>query len=86
MVKVKINYKGQVVDFDLNRDLPLQTIIDAICTQLNVPPPKTDYSLQVDGAPNHISAAVRFLVSLCGPNAVSRFTLFEYAQTVFDPI
>lgn len=59
MVKVKINWQGQVVDFDLNRDLPLQTIVDAICTQLNVAPPKTDYSLQVDGAPQHISQQVR---------------------------
>lgn len=60
MVKVKISWQGQTVDFDLNRDLPLQSIIDAICTQLNVAPPKSDYSLQVDGAPQHISAQVRF--------------------------
>jgi predicted alpha/beta hydrolase family esterase len=79
MVKVKISWQGQTVDFDLNRDLPLPTIIDAICTQLNVAPPKSDYSLQVDNAPQHISQQVRrkkiFRVLLAEPRSDAPFSL-----------
>lgn len=60
MVKVKISFQGQTVDFDLNRDSPFQTVIDAACTQLNAPGAKTDYSLQLDSTGQHISPQVRF--------------------------
>jgi hypothetical protein len=88
MVKVKVTFLGQTIDFDLNRDQPLQQVVDQLCSQLNAPGNRSEYVLQLDSTKQYISAPVRsfwllydfsrvaFEISLCGVK-----TQFSWSKT-----
>lgn len=59
MVKIKVTYNNNTIDYDLNRDSPLPTTISGLCTTLGVTDNANDCMLQNTATFYYITQAVR---------------------------
>lgn len=57
-VKVKIQYEGTTLDYEMNREADINSIIEILCLTIGVKGNKSDYVLQMDSTKEYLTSQV----------------------------